>query len=172
MPQFKDERLLIEEVRNHAEFRGKLTNLRLTSDFLVYDAAVEGVIKCWFVLAQEHANELIALAPSQTPRAVYSRSYYAAYNASKAVRYACFGIVSLKGDDHRKVSELPDSFPNVDAWARDLQVLYEHRLRADYDNWADTPNEHTLKPADCRDLALRFLEDCRSFLLGGYNLNV
>lgn len=172
MQQFTDQRLLLDEVRNHAEFRDKLTKLKLTSDLGTLDSAVSDVIRSWFELAGQHANELAKLDPKAMPRAVYSRAYYAAYNASKAVRYASFGTVSLKGDDHRKVSELPDSFPDVEAWSRDLQVLYQHRLRADYDNWTHTAVEHSLKPEECADLAQRFLAVSSTFLHDVYGVNV
>ena len=172
MQQFTDQRLLLHEIKNHAEFKEKLTRLKLTSDFPVLDAAVVEVVKSWFQLAREHAEELRILDPDKLPRAVYSRAYYAAYNASKAVRYISRGIVSLSGDDHRKVSELPNSFPSVDTWARDLQVMYEHRLRADYDNWTQTAAEHTLKPGECAELAQRFLVVCEAFLDDIYKVKV
>lgn len=172
MQQFTDQRLLLHEIRNHAEFKEKLTRLKLTSDFAVLDAAVTDVIKSWFQLARLHAEELRKLDPDQLPRAVYSRAYYAAYNASKAVRYTSRGIVSLLGDDHRKVSDLPDTFPDVEIWARDLQVMYQHRLRADYDNWTLTSSEHTLRAVDCADLAQRFLMVCEKYLDELYKVNV
>ena len=172
MVQFSDQRLLLHEVKNHAEFKQKLTKLKLTSDFGLLDAAVIDVTVSWFKLARQHAEELARLDPAQSPRAVYSRAYYAAYSASKAVRYLSHGIVSLLGDDHRKVSELPDSFPNVDTWAKDLQVMYEHRLRADYDNWSKTASELTLKPVECADMAQRFLAICEQFLDNAYKVKV
>lgn len=172
MQQFSDQRLLLHEIKNHAEFKQKLGKLKLTSDFAVYDAAVVEVVRGWFTLGKQHAEELTKLDPKQLPRAVYSRAYYAAYNASKAVRYMAQGTVSLLGDDHRKVSDLPDSFPDVDAWARDLQVMYQHRLRADYDNWSQTPSEHTLKPEQCAELAQRFLKISETFLNNVYKVTV
>ena len=39
-------------------------------------------------------------------RVTYSRSYYAAYNASKSIRYIVNGSVSLAGDDHKKAPEI------------------------------------------------------------------
>lgn len=125
MQQFTDQRLILYETKNPAEFKEKLARLKLISDFAVLGAAVIEVVKSWLQLAREHADELAKLDPDQLSRAVYSRAYYAAYNASKAVRYRSLGIVSLHGDDHRKMSELSDSFPKVDTWARDLQVMYE-----------------------------------------------
>ncbi len=172
MQQFTDQRLLLHEIRNHAEFKEKLTKLKLTSDFAILDAAVVDVIKCWFSLARQHAEELGKLDPEQLPRAVYSRAYYVAYNASKAVRYTSRGIVSLLGDDHRKVSDLPDSFPEVDTWGRNLQLMYQHRLRADYDNWAQTSTEHTLQPNECVELAREFLVVCEKFLSDKYNVTI
>jgi hypothetical protein len=170
--QFTDQRLVLHEISNHAEFREKLFRLGLTSDFAVLQTAVTDVIRSWFQLARQHAEELGKISPTDLPRTVYSRSYYAAYNASKAVRYASRGIVSLRGDDHRKVSELPESFPDVDSWARNLQLMYEHRLRADYDNWTQTPNEHTLKPEECAGLAQRFLTVCETFLNNEHKIQI
>jgi len=169
---FTDQRLLLGEIKNHAEFKVKLTRLKLTTDLPVLESSVVEVVKSWFGLAREHANELAGANPLNAPRTAYSRAYYAAYNASKAVRYLSQGSVSLRGDDHRKVSDLPDSFPDVEAWGRDLQVMYEHRLRADYDNWTETPNEHTLQPQDCAALAHKFLAVCAKYLNDVYGVTV
>jgi len=103
---------------------------------------------------------------------VYSRAYYAAYNASKAVRYVVRGFVSLRGDDHKKVADLPTSFPDVDSWVAKLPLLYEHRLRADYDNWSDTAVENVLSPAACLAAAAEFLKAAEQFLLAEYGLKV
>jgi len=100
-------------------------------------------------------------------RSTFSRSYYAAYNASKAIRYIVDGAVSLKGDDHHKASsDLPDDFPDVDRWSGEVTKLYEHRLRADYDNWASTVGEHSLTAQQAMDLATEFVDRCRSYLSG------
>src|SRR5262249_23050732 len=90
---------------------------------------------------------------------------YAVYNASKAVRYIVDGFVSLKGDDHPKASSgLPDDFPDVDRWSRVVTDLFEHRLRADYDNWDSTPAENLLTAAEAYDLAREFVNRCRAYL--------
>ncbi len=172
MQPFTDQRVLLDEVKNHAEFKVKLTRLKLTSDLAILHSSVLDVVMGWFGLAREHDEELAGMDINKLPRAAYSRAYYAAYNASKAVRYMSKGVVSLRGDDHRKVSELPDSFPDVDAWARDLQAMYEHRLRADYDNWTGTPTEHTMTPEDCAALAHRFIGICEKYLKDEYGVTV
>lgn len=128
--------------------------------------------KRWFELARRHLLDATAANALANPRAVYSRAYYAAYNASKAVRYIVRGWVSLRGDDHKKVADLPDNFPDVDAWVAKLPLLYEHRLRADYDNWSDTASENQLSPAECLAAAGEFLQVSAHFLLSEYGLRV
>ena len=157
----KDERLFLKGIKNHAAFRKQLADLSISSDFALFDQKVVDVVNCWYTLAKEHLTEARTALASRSARSVYSRSYYAAYNASKAIRYIVYGEVSLRGDDHTKAaSELPDDFPGVDKWASIIATLYEHRLRADYDNWTDTSGEHTFSPRDCIDHAEHFVNDC------------
>src|SRR5258708_21980784 len=76
---------------------------------------------CWLKLAHRHLADAKASQKQKgTRRAVFSRSYYAVYNASKAVRYVTHGSVSLFGEDHQKAGDLPDDFPNVANWAVDI----------------------------------------------------
>ena len=142
-----------------------MCDLAMQSDLALFDGNVTGVASCWFRLAQEHLDDARVALSSGRSRAVYSRAYYGAYNASKAVRYLVNGEVSLKGDDHRKASELPDDFPRVDHWSRVITELYEDRLRADYENWANTPAEHTHLPDECLRHADGFVAECRQYLL-------
>ena len=116
--------------------------------------------------------DAVAARTAGRVRAAYSRAYYAAYNASKAVRYHVYGFVSLKGDDHQAAPELPDDFPDVDQWGKLVATLYEHRLRADYDNWSNTASEHTLAPDDCISHAGQFLVGCRQYLLDKYGVTL
>jgi hypothetical protein len=46
-----------------------------------------------------------------------------------------------------KRQNFPD-FPDVDRWSKAVAALYEHRLRADYDNWSNTASENALS-SDC-----------------------
>ena len=80
--------------------------------------------------------------------------------------------MSLRGDDHKKVGQLPSSFPEVDSWATKLPLLYEHRLRADYDNWSDTTSENTLSPKDCLNLSREFLAAAKNYLRNEYGLTI
>lgn len=75
------------------------------------------------------------------------------------------GSVSLKGDDHGKAStDLPTDFPDVAGWASRLSTLYEHRLRADYDNWVSTNSESTITPTQACKEAEDFIAAARSYL--------
>lgn len=167
-----DERMALERLRNHAEFKATLVSLTMSSDLPILESHVKAVAQKWFELARMHYADGAAFDSGANPRAVYSRAYYAAYNASKAVRYVAQGFVSLRGDDHRKVSDLPSSFPDVDSWVTNLPLLYEHRLRADYDNWSGTADENVLLPADCLSIAKAFLKAAEEFLHTDYGLTV
>lgn len=167
-----DERLALGLLRNHAEFKSTLISLTMNADLVVLQSHVDEIAKRWFELARIHYREASAADPVAHPRSVYSRSYYAAYNASKAIRYIVRGSVSLKGDDHKRVADLPDNFPDVDAWAAKLPLLYEHRLRADYDNWSGTQSENNLTAVECLAAAGEFLRVSELFLLDQYGLRI
>jgi uncharacterized protein (UPF0332 family) len=148
---------------NHLELARKLSTLACAApDLLEY---AKHVSETWFRLAEEHLAEGKTLDPTTCPRAVYSRAYYAAYNASKAARYIKQGSVSLKGDDHgRAATDLPGDFPDVVKWARTLVELYEHRLRADYDNWTTTGKSFAMKPSKAIKHAEKFVNKTRAYL--------
>jgi uncharacterized protein (UPF0332 family) len=125
------------------------------------------VCQCWFRLAEEHLAEARKALTAGCPRAVFSRAYYAVYNASKAARYIVRGRVSLKADDHGFAStELPTDLPNVAQWALEITLLYEHRLRADYDNWSATTNSYSFTPADTITKAEGFIDEVRTYING------
>lgn len=171
MPASTDERRTLELLKNHGEFKATLILLSMKGDLPLLESYVHAVARRWFELAKEHYADASNTNSRTSPRAVYSRAYYAVYNASKSVRYIARGQVSLKGDDHRKVADLPDNFPNVDSWAAKLQILYEHRLRADYDNCSGTTTENMLSAAQCVEDAGDFLEIAAQFLQSEYGFN-
>ena len=172
MPKSTDERRALELIKNHAEFKTTLVSLTMQADLPILEAQVYAVARKWFELARLHYLDASAADAAANPRSVYSRAYYAAYNASKAVRYVVQGFVSLRGDDHKKVADLPSAFHDVDSWVSKLPLLYEHRLRADYDNWSDTASENVLAPPDCLAIAADFLKAAERFLLEDYGLTV
>ena len=166
MPTPTDERVIPVKIGNHLEFGQRLRDLSLslTGQLPDYEKQVRAVAISWLRLAIEHLAEAQRALGSRMPRAAYSRAYYAAYNASKAVRFMSIGRVSVHGDDHKKATELPADFPDHAKWSVDITSLYEHRLRADYDNWSNSVNENSLAAADSVQLAGRFLQDCQTYL--------
>jgi hypothetical protein len=153
----------IKLTSNHAEFGSKLVKLAIASpEFREY---AEHVCECWFRLAQEHLLEAQAANGASCGRTAYSRAYYAAYNASKAMRYMVNGAVSLRGDDHgRAAVDLPTDMVDMAAWSQNITILYEHRLRADYDNWQDSASQNTLSPVQAVQIADDFVKVAKGYL--------
>jgi hypothetical protein len=157
--------------QNHAEFARKLGELQLASDGdLVLHA--HHVALCWYQLSLEHLDEARLAAAGGAKRTVYSRAYYAAYNASKAVRYLFHGWVSLKGDDHQQASVLPPDFPDAPKWSLAVTRLYEDRLHADYDNWRSTATDFTSTTTDAVTIAETFIAAAKAYLLTKYQVKV
>lgn len=160
-----DERLLLRLVRNHAETKETLKKLGLNSDLALFEQKVGDVARSWFRLAREQLLDAELGKQNGRIRLTYSRAYYAMYNASKAIRYLVIGTVSLRGDDHGKAStDLPDDFPDVAMWSARVTSLYEHRLRADYDNYADTASEHSITIEDSYKTAAEFIAVCETYI--------
>jgi hypothetical protein len=155
---------------NHAELSSKLRTLGTPVPTLLEYA--EHVTTRWFQLAQDHLREGAASLKVGAARTTYSRSYYAAYNASKAVRYMVKGFVSLKGDDHKRASDLPEDFPYAAARGQEITSLYENRLRADYDNWSTTAGEFTCSPQEALRLASIVVDEARLYLNGKFGMTL
>lgn len=149
---------------NHLEFNRKLDTLKFSN--LLFNEHANYVGKAWLQLGDEHLKEAKAmLRLKDSPhRAIFSRSYYAAYNASKCVRYLSAGFVSLKGDDHGKATDLPGDFPDKEKWAKALASLYENRLRADYDNWTSTAGEFSETSSAAANSAGAFIAAAKTYI--------
>lgn len=163
-PPVVDEREFLKLTRNHGEFCQKLRSLGhpAAAADLVENAHYIGLN--WLMLADEHMKDGKVAVGAGSDRAAYSRSYYAAYNASKSVRYIVAGAASLTGDDHKEASNLPHDFPDVEKWADAITKLREHRLRADYDNWASTKLEFSIMPTEAIQLAEAFVAEAKKYL--------
>jgi len=81
-----DERRALELLKNHAEFKATLVSLTMNGDLPILESHVYAVARKWFELARMHHADAFAADARTNPRSVYSRAYYAAYHASKAVR--------------------------------------------------------------------------------------
>jgi uncharacterized protein (UPF0332 family) len=149
---------------NHGHFAEKLRQLNQPDAAKDVQKNAFFVGLRWLALAHEHLADAEVALQAGRNRMTFSRSYYAAYNASKAIRYIVSGAVSLKGDDHHKASDLPNDFPSVDKWAEMIPKLYEHRLFSDYDNWLATQSAHSLTAQQAFELAKEFLSATKSYL--------
>lgn len=157
--------------KNHADLTRVLTLLGIGSaDVLEY---AKHVSKCWYQLAEEHLEDAKQALANKRYRSAYSRSYYAAYNASKAVRYIVSGNVNLTGEDHKHASsDLPDDIPDVEQWSLEITKLYEHRLRADYDNWCDTNANNSIDPEHAVRLAGEFMQVVNHYILQKFGIDL
>jgi len=160
----------LHTTQNHREFRAKLSKLGLAAAEAEIEAYAQYVGLRWLKLAETHLREAKRALRGGSSRATYSRAYYAAYNASKAVRYIATGFVSLRADDHQKASELPGDFPDQTFWGPSITKLYEQRLRADYDNWGRRKSFFTMKRANSVRVASDFLRLCKAYLRDKHGL--
>ncbi|MCC5089448.1 hypothetical protein [Xanthomonas campestris] len=122
----------------------------------------------WLKLGGSHLREARMAKKVGMTRAVYSKSYYAAYNFSKGVRYIANGVVSLKGDDHQAASDLPEDFPDRQVVSRLITELYACRLRADYDNWSDQAASYSMSSIDAVRAAGHVASSSRLYITNKY----
>jgi sulfur relay (sulfurtransferase) DsrC/TusE family protein len=135
------------DVGNHAKILHLLEQMAGQADLTWYDQKVHAVARYWILLASQHlrvARQLVA--NPRHWRAVVSRSYYAAYNCSRSVRYIVKGQIRLDGEDHQAVGDLPGDFPSVPAWSSFLTELRKDRNIADYDAWPGMRGSLSLEP--------------------------
>ena len=163
----------IRLTKNHREWSGSLGRLGHSSASTGLLQQAEIVALCWYRLGQEHLVDARFAEIGGRFRSAYSRAYYAAYNASKALRYFAQGYVSLLGDDHKKAGiDLPDDFPQVEQWSQKITLLLEYRQRADYDNWSGTVGEFALSAAECCDIAEQFIHEVAKFFDSKFGVKV
>jgi HEPN domain len=167
-----DERKFLELTKNFSKTSKDMSALGFSQTSVDITDFGYHIGLCWLKLAIRHLADARASQKKRSRRAVLSRSYYAVYNASKAVRYIVNGSVSLRGDDHQKAVELPDDFPNVQNWAVDINRLREHRLIADYDGWAATPTELSLTSKKSLELAQSFIVEAKQYLENKYGISL
>ena len=89
-------------------------------------------------------------------RQMVSRAYYCCYCASRALRLAETGTFSTEVEDHKKVGDLPDSFPSRARWADILTKFRADRNLADYD--------HSAHSGDLEYTAEQYLTHAESLL--------
>jgi hypothetical protein len=153
------------ELGNHARILRILKNHSGTSNMTWYDNAVLNVARPWLLLAAQHLRVAQQLcAEPRVWRAVISRSYYAAYNSSRSVRYLIKGFVKLDASDHQEVGDLPDDFPKRAAWSTFLTETRKDRNIADYEPWTGVRSTLSRTPNTTFELAEEFLREAKTYL--------
>jgi hypothetical protein len=164
MPPTQD---LFLKLRNHGEVRRILDSVAAGADLSWFDQAAIDVCKRWFRLGQHHLQIAKRLQPSPRDwRSIVSRSYYAAYNASKCVRYYVNGSVKLDADDHKHVGDLPDDFPQRAYWSTFLVELRHDRNLADYEPWDHVRKSLTYPASTAVGRTTMFLQQSKHYLKG------
>jgi len=85
-------------------------------------------------LSRHHLLFAISIKGNYAWRQKVSRSYYACYNASKALRLFNRGHYSQESKDHEKIGDLPKTFNDKPFWDNFLTKLRSDRNLADYDH--------------------------------------
>lgn len=98
-------------------------------------------------------------------RHIVSRGYYCCYCASRAARLAKTGVFSTESDDHKKIGDLPDAFPDRNTWADLLTKFRADRNLADYDHRVGA-NKLEYRPHEYLAKANDFLKQTREYLRG------
>jgi len=157
----------ILELGNHAKARQILRQLAGALDFGWYDAAVFDVARRWVLLGECHLRNAKARAAKPREwRALVSRTYYAAYNVSRSVRYVVTGSVRLDVKDHQEVGELPDDFPDRALWSTFLVDLRKDRNLADYEPWKDMRMGLSHRPSESVRKVAVFIRTAKAYLRG------
>jgi hypothetical protein len=127
----------LKDFPNHQRVRKALESILHRGALTPYDEAVKATCRCYLRLAQAHLR-IVRRRPVLDWRTRVSRAYYASYNASRAVRFFVYGQVANDVEDHKRVGELPNDFPDRDTWSTRLTDMRVDRNTADYDPWPDS----------------------------------
>jgi hypothetical protein len=148
--------------KNVAELRKQLVGILSARSVRALDAEIKVNVIQLFKLGDEHYRFASTLHNLHW-RQIISRSYYAAYNISKAVRLMVNGSYSKETKDHENVGQLPDDFPNKNTYANRLRILRDDRNLCDYDHTA-TEGDLAFPVADYLKLVDDFIIDTRKYL--------
>ena len=150
---------------NHAQVRRLIVGLACDNTLARYDGHIEDIARRWYRLSQQHLRAARAAGnASRQWRCAVSRSYYAAYSASRAARYFVSGRVRLDVKDHDHVGDLPDDFPQRGQWASFLVQLRKDRNVSDYDPWDKCRQKLYYAPAEVPGKVDDFLRHTRDYL--------
>jgi len=115
-----------------------------------------------FRLGEQHYT-FAATLPTSDWRQIVSRCYYGAYNVVRSVKLEASGHYSTDSTDHKKIDELPSTFPNRNTYSNRLSMLREDRNLCDYDHTVTEVDLVYTIPEALR-LVQGFIQDSRTYL--------
>lgn len=115
-----------------------------------------------FHLGEAHFNFAKNLPDSEWRQRV-SRGYYGAYNCKRALSLYMSGQYSTDASDHKKISEIPDDFPQRETRVTRLRDLREDRNTSDYDH-AATEEDLLIDPKEAIEFCDSFIQDIKKYL--------
>ncbi|HZZ91241.1 MAG TPA: hypothetical protein VFE23_01695 [Usitatibacter sp.] len=148
--------------KNVVELRRELAHILDKKSGRAFDKDIRENVSQLFALGTEHLDFAKSLAPIRW-RQIISRTYYGAYNASRAVRLAVRGHYSQESKDHERVGELPDDFTDKNLYANRFRTLRDDRNLCDYDHTA-IAGDLAISPADAISLVDAFTRHARVYL--------
>lgn len=98
-------------------------------------------------------------------RQIISRTYYGAYNMSRAVRLMVKGDYAEDVKDHQRFDQIPGDFPSQATYANRFDLLRADRNLADYDHQAQE-SDLSISPDDAIMLAEEFSKDAVNYVKG------
>jgi hypothetical protein len=152
---------------NHGKVRKALASVFTRRSLAKYDAAVSSTVRSYLRLAAAQLRVATASGTNGDAwRTLVSRAYYAAYNASKAVRLYVYGFTANDASDHKNVGELPDDFPTHAQWTSKLIDMRFDRNVADYEPWPGSKAKLKKIPPTTLTDAQQFVTAVRVYLKG------
>ena len=115
-----------------------------------------------FKLGESHF-EFARKLPEIEWRQRVSRGYYGVYNCKRALALYVNGQYSTDASDHKKISEIPDDFPERETRVTRLRDLREDRNTCDYDH-AATEHDLLIDPKEIIDFCSSFILDIKKYL--------
>lgn len=148
--------------KNLEVLRRELDNILSKKSKAALAAAVRANVMQLFSLGTEHFTFASSLGAAHW-RQVVSRSYYGAYCVSRAVRLAVCGQYSSETNDHQRVGELPDDFPERNTFANRLRLLRDDRNLCDYDHTV-VEDDLGMRSSEARALVEQFIASAAQYL--------
>jgi len=114
-------------------------------------------------LSNSHLRTAKRVSGNLSWRQRVSRTYYACYCISRAVRLAVKGAYNTDPSDHKNIGDLPDDFPSSDTWSDFLTKLRGDRNIADYDH-TDCRKQLEMSDTEYVNQAEKFTLEAKGYL--------